>query len=160
MIGRLQVTFEVNGTDQTVVVEPRATLLDALRGECRLTGTRAGCEEGVCGACTVLVDGEPVRACTLFAVQAHGRAVMTVEGLADGDTLHPLQRAFTACHAVQCGACTPGFLMLAAGAFARDPDMDEAALGELAATNLCRCGAGRAIVRALREAQGAMRSAP
>jgi carbon-monoxide dehydrogenase small subunit len=160
MTPRAEITIEVNGRDRTLVVETRTTLLDALREECHLTGTRGSCEEGVCGSCTVLVDGEPVHACTLFAVQARGTSVTTVEGLAAGDTLHPLQRAFADWDAVGCGACTPGFLMLAAGAFLRETALDEAALEDLAATNLCRCGAGARILGALRAAQDAIRNAP
>lgn len=154
---KIQMTMEVNGAQRTIVVEPRATLVDALRDECHLTGTRTGCDEGVCGACTVLVDGEPVRACLMFAVQAHGSEVRTVEGLADGATLGVLQRAFVEAHAVQCGYCTAGFLMLAAGALERDPAMDDDALVALASANLCRCTGYQPIVRALRSARNALR---
>lgn len=156
MTRKIQMTMEVNGRSRTIVVEPRTTLVDALREECHLTGTRAGCDEGVCGACTVLVDGEPVRACLMFAVQAHGAEVRTVEGLAEGGTMHPLQRAFMAEHAIQCGYCTAGFLMLAAGALDRDPGMDDQALVDLASANLCRCTGYQPIVRALRSARDAL----
>jgi carbon-monoxide dehydrogenase small subunit len=150
-------TMEVNGRARTIVVEPRTTLVEALREECHLTGTRTGCDEGVCGACTVLVDGEPVRACLMFAVQAHKAQVHTVEGLADGPRLHPLQRAFEEEHAVQCGFCTSGFLMLAAGALERTPDMDDDAITALASANLCRCTGYQPIVKALRAARDSIR---
>src|SRR5258706_5669990 len=108
------VRLMVNGSDYAVNVEHRHTLLDTVRDHCGLTGTHAGCEHGVCGACTVLLDGEPVRSCLMFAAQAEGRAIRTVEGLAGDDgRLHPLQEAFIEHHALQCGFCTPGFLMLA-----------------------------------------------
>lgn len=158
MSQKIQMTMEVNGRPRTIVVEPRTTLVEALREECHLTGTRAGCDEGVCGTCTVLVDGEPVRACLMFAVQAHGSQVRTVEGLAERGALHPLQRAFVEEHAVQCGFCTAGFLMLAAGALELQPDLDDEELTALAAANLCRCTGYQPIVRALaaaREALGA-----
>jgi len=106
-------------------LEPRRTLLDAIRDGCGLTGTHMGCEHGVCGACTVLVDGDPVRACLMFAVQAEGSAIRTVEGLAEGDQLNDVQQAFIAHHGVQCGFCTPGFLMLATGILEREPDIGE-----------------------------------
>src|SRR5229473_6873243 len=115
MTGQLDVTLNVNGRTYTLQLEPRRTLLDAIREECGLTGSHMGCEHGVCGACTVLLDGDPVRACLMFAVQAEGSAIRTVEGLANADALHPVQRAFIAHHGVQCGFCTPGFLMLATG---------------------------------------------
>ncbi|MEM8853303.1 MAG: (2Fe-2S)-binding protein [Pseudomonadota bacterium] len=155
----IQMTMEVNGTAKTVVVEPRATLADALRDALGLTGTHVGCEQGACGACTVLVEGEPVRACTLFAVQAHGMAVRTVEGLAEGDTLHPLQAAFLEHHALQCGYCTPGFLMLAVGALERNPHMSDEELIEVLSANLCRCTGYQSILRAVKAAQSAMRAA-
>jgi len=106
------VTFTLNGAVQRIRVEARRTLVDAIREECGATGTHTGCEHGVCGACTVLLDGVAVRSCLMFAVQADGRQVRTVEGLAAGGALHPLQQAFIDHHALQCGYCTPGFLML------------------------------------------------
>ena len=108
----MQVSFTVNGQPERVDVEPRRTLADALRDDLGLTGTHLGCEQGVCGACTVLLDGEPVRSCLMLAVQADGFSLTTVEGLA-GDRLHPLQQAFADCHGLQCGFCTPGFLISA-----------------------------------------------
>jgi carbon-monoxide dehydrogenase small subunit len=109
---KYDVIFTVNGHDRTICVEPRRSLADALREDCGLTGTHLGCEHGVCGACTVLVDDKPVRSCLMFAVQAEGARVRTVEGLADGDKLHPLQQAFWDHHGLQCGFCTPGFFWL------------------------------------------------
>src|SRR5438067_11856173 len=107
MMEKIEVSFTANGVPRAIQVEPRRTLLDALREECGLTGTHMGCEHGVCGACTVLVDGDPVRSCLMFAVQAEDSPVRTVEGLADGDNLNALQQAFIAHHGVQCGFCTP-----------------------------------------------------
>ena len=124
-------TLSINGRTYTVQLEPRRTLLDAIREECGLTGTHMGCEHGVCGACTVLLDGDPVRACLIFAVQAQGSAVRTVEDLADGETLHPLQRAFMAHHGLQCGFCTPGFLMLVTGVLEREPGISDDLLLEV-----------------------------
>ncbi len=138
-MNRIDVRLRVNGEHHDIVVEPRRTLADALREECGLTGTHLGCEHGICGACTVLIDGAPARSCLMFAVQAEGMEIRTVEGLADGRQPHPLQAAFMRHHALQCGYCTPGFLMLLAGGIGRDPDMDEAALRELVSSNLCRC---------------------
>ena len=133
-------------------VEPRRTLVDAIRDECGQTGTHIGCEHGVCGACTVLVDGEPVRACLMFAVQAEGKEIRTVEGLADGDELHPLQRAFIDHHGLQCGFCTPGFLMLAAGVLEREPDISDEDLLDVLSSNLCRCTGYQNIIKAVRAA--------
>src|SRR3954470_10970343 len=136
MSDKLDVTFTVNGGTRTVTVEPRRTLADALREDCGLTGTHLGCEHGVCGACTVLVDGEPVRACLMFAVQAQGKEVRTVEGLADGENFHPLQQAFWDHHGLQCGFCTPGFLMLAAGVLEAEPDIGDEELKQVLSSNL------------------------
>lgn len=146
----------VNGRDYAIDAEPRRMLADALREDCGLTGTHIGCAHGVCGACTVIVDGDPVRACLMFAVQAEGRAIRTVEGLADGDTLHPLQEAFIAHHGLQCGFCTPGFLMLAAAVLERDPAVDDAAILDLVAANLCRCTGYTTIIAAVRAAADRM----
>jgi carbon-monoxide dehydrogenase small subunit len=149
------VRLTVNGEPRQLSVEPRRTLADALREDCGLTGTHLGCEHGVCGTCTVLVDGTAVRSCLLFAVQCDGADVRTVEGLAPpGGPPHPLQRAFQAEHALQCGFCTPGFLMLAAGALADDPGIadDPDRLRELLTSNLCRCTGYDAICRAVRRA--------
>jgi len=148
----MRITLRINGIDCEIEVPPRRTLADALREECGLTGTHLGCEHGACGACTVLVDGDAVRSCLMFAVQCDGRAVRTVEGLAAPDgSDHPLQAAFSAEHALQCGFCTPGFLMLAAGALENDPGIaeDPERLRELLTSNLCRCTGYEAIRRAV-----------
>ena len=138
----IEVDLHVNGTTRRVVVEPRRALADVLRDDLGLTGTHLGCQHGVCGTCTVLVDGEPVRACLVLAVQMRGRAIRTVEGLEAPDgTPDPLQTAFSEHHALQCGFCTPGFLMLLRGALDDDPAVvdDDDRLDALLASNLCRC---------------------
>jgi aerobic carbon-monoxide dehydrogenase small subunit len=148
----MRITMTVNGELRDLDVEPRRTLADALRDDCGLTGTHLGCEHGVCGACTVIVDGDAVRSCLMFAVQCDGAEVRTVESLAGPDgTLHPLQRAFSAEHALQCGFCTPGFLMLAAAVLDHDPSIvdDPDRLRELLTSNLCRCTGYEAIRRAV-----------
>src|SRR5882672_8941603 len=146
----VDVTLNVNGQPYALRVEPRRTLLDAIRDECGLTGTHMGCEHGVCGACTVLVDGDPIRACLMFAVQAEGSAIRTVEGLADGEILHPLHRAFMAHHGLQCGFCTPGFLMLATNTLEQRPDIADEELLDVLSSNLCRCTGYQSIVAAVR----------
>jgi carbon-monoxide dehydrogenase small subunit len=155
---RQPVTLSVNGAIFDLVVEPRMTLADALREECGLTGTHLGCEHGVCGACTVLIDGLPVRACLIFAVQCVQVESSTVEGLARGSELHPLQEAFWAHHGLQCGFCTPGFLMLAAGALAENPSPTDDELREILSSNLCRCTGYQNIVTAVKAAAEQMRS--
>ncbi len=150
------VTLVVNGERHAIRVEARRTLADAIREDCGLTGTHLGCEHGVCGACTVLLDGRPVRACLMFAVQADGHAVRTVEGLADGAALSPLQQAFIDNHALQCGYCTPGFLMLGTAILEQDPGIGEADLVDLLSSNLCRCTGYANIVKAVRAAGAAM----
>ena len=159
MTGPVEITLNINGRGYPLRLEPRRTLLDAIREDCGLTGTHMGCEHGVCGACTVLLEGEPVRSCLIFAVQAEGSAIRTVEGLALGDTLHPLQRAFIEHHGVQCGFCTPGFLMLAAGILEREPDIADDALLYALSSNLCRCTGYRGIVAAVRAALAERRGA-
>ena len=151
------VTLTINGTAYAIRVEPRRTLVDAIREDCGQTGTHIGCEHGVCGACTVLVDGEPVRACLMFAQQAEGKQIRTVEGLADGDVMHPMQRAFMENHALQCGFCTPGFLMLAVGVLEREPDISDHDLVDVLASNLCRCTGYQNIIKAVRAAAVEMR---
>jgi aerobic carbon-monoxide dehydrogenase small subunit len=153
------VSLNVNGKPYTVSIEPRKTLADVLRDDCDLTGTHLGCEHGVCGACTVLVDAKPVRSCLMFGVQAEGKVVRTVEGLADGDTLHPLQQAFWENDGLQCGFCTPGFLMLAAGALQENPDMSDDEIREVLSSNLCRCTGYQNIVKAVRLAARQMQAA-
>ena len=145
-----KLALTVNGERHVIDVEPRHTLADALRERCGKTGTNLGCEHGVCGACTVLVDGEPARACLLFAVQLEGKSIRTVEGLAQDGRLHELQRAFMEHHALQCGYCTPGLLMLAAWFIERNPQADDEQVRELVASNLCRCTGYQNIVRAIR----------
>jgi len=157
MTEKIEVGFTVNGEARTIIVEPRRTLGDALREDCGLTGTHLGCEHGVCGACTVLVDDAPVRSCLMFAVQAEGTRIRTVEGLANGDRLHPLQQAFWDHHGLQCGFCTPGFLMLAVGVLEHDPDIDEARLREALSSNLCRCTGYQNILKSVLAAAAAMR---
>ncbi|AEY93622.1 MULTISPECIES: (2Fe-2S)-binding protein [Streptomyces] len=154
----MKITLTVNGTAHALDVEPRRLLADVLRDDLGLTGTHLGCEHGICGACSVLMDGEAVRACLVLAVQCDGRSIRTVEGLAgpDGEP-HPLQRAFSAEHALQCGFCTPGFLMVAAGALDADPDLADKpdAIEGVVGSNICRCTGyepiRRAIARAARE---------
>ena len=142
----------VNGRVHEAAVEPRRTLADFLRDDLGLTGTHLGCEHGVCGACTIVLDGDAVRSCLLLAVQAHGREILTVESLADGDRLHPLQEAFREHHGLQCGFCTPGFLMTLT-CFLRDhQDPTEAEIREALAGNLCRCTGYKNIVAAARAA--------
>jgi carbon-monoxide dehydrogenase small subunit len=154
----VQLRLYVNGDRYDVQVEPRRTLADALREDCGLTGTHLGCEHGVCGACTVLVDGQPVRSCLMFAVQAEDSSVRTVEGLApDDDNLHPVQEAFWKHHGLQCGFCTPGFLTLIAGHLEKFPDASEGELRELLSSNLCRCTGYQNIVKATLAAQQVMR---
>ncbi|MGX9426909.1 MULTISPECIES: (2Fe-2S)-binding protein [Bradyrhizobium] len=158
MPDKRDVTLAVNGKTYAVSIEPRRSLADVLRDDCGLTGTHLGCEHGVCGACTVLVNDKPVRSCLMFGVQAEGKVVRTVEGLADGDTLHPLQQAFWENHGLQCGFCTPGFLMLAAGALQENPDMSDDDIKDVLSSNLCRCTGYQNIVKAVRLAAREMRA--
>lgn len=151
-----EMKFDVNGESKVVLVEARKTLADALREDCGLTGTHLGCEHGVCGACTVLLDDEPVRSCLLFAVQCEGRSVRTVEGLAAGDALHPLQESFSKHHGLQCGFCTPGFLMLSAWIAEQEVVPDDETLREQLSSNLCRCTGYQNIVSAVKEAAASM----
>lgn len=153
----VSVHLRVNGSAATMRVEPRTTLADALRNELRLTGTHLGCEHGVCGACTVLVDGAAVRACLVLAVQAEGREVMTVEGLGDAAHLGPLQLAFRKNHALQCGFCTAGILMTAHALLMEEPDADEDRIREVISGNLCRCTGYLPIIAAIVEAREAYR---
>ena len=152
-----QITLNINGRDHAIAVEPRRTLVDAIREDCGQTGTHIGCEHGICGACTVIVDREPVRSCLMFAVQADGKKIRTVEGLANGDKLHPMQQAFMDYHGLQCGFCTPGFLMLAVGVLEREPDISDEDLMDVLASNLCRCTGYQGIVKAVRAAAKEMR---
>ena len=155
MSDKVAITLMINGRDHAIHVEPRRTLADAIRDDCGQTGTHLGCEHGVCGACTILVDGAPVRACLMYAVQAEGHDIRTVESLATNDELSDLQQAFSAHHGLQCGFCTPGFLMLALGLLRNQPDADEEEVRDALASNLCRCTGYapilRAVMRVLRE---------
>jgi carbon-monoxide dehydrogenase small subunit len=154
---KIDLTLTINGRDYAIKVEPRRTLADAIREDCGQTGTHLGCEHGVCGACTVIVDGEPVRSCLMFAAQAEGKKIRTVEGLAKGDALHPLQQAFMDHHGLQCGFCTPGFLMLAAGVLEREPNISDDDLLDVLSSNLCRCTGYQNIIKAVRAAAVEMR---
>jgi carbon-monoxide dehydrogenase small subunit len=140
------IELTVNGVSRSAAAEVRSSLADFLREKLELTGTHLGCEHGVCGACTVLVDGEPVRSCLMLAVQADGADVTTIEGLADGDTLHPLQQAFMESFAFQCGFCTPGFVMSTLALLRDDPAADEAKVREELSGNICRCTGYQSIV--------------
>jgi aerobic-type carbon monoxide dehydrogenase small subunit (CoxS/CutS family) len=150
----VRISTTVNGTMVNRDVEPRMLLSDFLRHELRLTGSHVGCEHGVCGTCTVQVDGRPVRSCLMFAVQADGRQVRTVEALSDNEdgAFHPLQAAFHAEHALQCGFCTPGFLMSIEPVLDQVGEMDDTQLRALVSGNLCRCTGYESIVRAVRRA--------
>ena len=153
------IALTVNGRKIEALVEPRTHLGDFLREHCRLTGTHLGCEHGVCGACTVIANGSAIRSCLIFAVQAQGMAIVTVEGLAGpGGELHPLQQAFIDHHGLQCGFCTPGFLMLAAATLAERPDIDDEALVEILASNLCRCTGYKNILAAVKAAAAVMKA--
>jgi carbon-monoxide dehydrogenase small subunit len=144
------ITLNVNGRTYEVLLESRKTLADVLRQDLGLTGTHLGCEHGICGACTVLLDGAPVRSCLIFGVQADGHEVRTVESLADGGQLNDLQQAFSRHHGLQCGFCTPGFLMLAVGVLEREPDISDDDLLDVLSSNLCRCTGYQNIVAAIR----------
>jgi carbon-monoxide dehydrogenase small subunit len=144
------ITVTVNGTSYERVVASRLLLSDFLRHELGLTGTHVGCEHGVCGACTVLFDDQPVRSCLMFAVQANGHEIVTVEGLGTPDNLHPLQEAFREAHGVQCGFCTPGFLMTLVPFVKENPNPTEQEIREALAGNLCRCTGYQHIVDAVK----------
>src|ERR1043166_2412504 len=154
----MSVKFEVNGKAVEVEVEPRLTLADCLRDALRLTGTHIGCEHGVCGACTVLVDGAAVRSCLMLAVQAEGAKVITVEGLSHHADLTPLQKSFRKHHALQCGFCTPGMITTAHALLTEEPDCDAARVREVLSGNLCRCTGYISIVEAVLDARDAYRA--
>ncbi|MDF2706429.1 MAG: (2Fe-2S)-binding protein [Nonomuraea muscovyensis] len=160
MTEKLLISLTVNGRrHDDLVIESRYTLVDVLRHHVGLTGTHVGCEHGVCGACTVLLDGAPVRACLIFAAQAEGREIRTVESLSHGGELNDLQRAFSACHGLQCGFCTPGFLMLAEGFLAERPDATREEIREVVSSNLCRCTGYQSIVDAIEQCARGRREA-
>ena len=146
-----EVHLTVNGEPRRASVEPRRMLSELLRDDLELTGTHVACEHGVCGACTVLLDGQPVRSCLVLGVQADGRAVTTIEGVA-GDELHPVQQGFYECHSFQCGFCTPGFVMSTLALLADDPAPEERAIREGVSGNLCRCTGYESIVRGVQRA--------
>ncbi len=151
------ITLNVNGAARTVEVEPRALLAYVLRDQLDLTGTHIGCDTSQCGACTVLVDGRAVKSCTVLAVQAEGRRITTIEGLASNGGLHPLQQAFWEKHGLQCGFCTPGFIMTAVDLLAQNPTPSEAEIRHAIDGNLCRCTGYQNIVAAIQAAAGAGR---
>ena len=149
------IELTVNGQRTECTVQPRLLLTELLRDELRLTGTHVGCGTGACGSCTVLLDGEPVRACLVLAVQAHGAAIETVESVGTPESLHPVQAAFRAHHALQCGFCTPGFIMSAVALFRRSPRATEAEIAATMQGHLCRCTGYRNITDALRSVANA-----
>jgi carbon-monoxide dehydrogenase small subunit len=151
----MKARFEVNGREVEVAVEPRLTLADCLRHHLRLTGTHVGCEHGVCGACTVLLDGKAVRSCLMLAVQAEGSEVVTVEGLSKDEGLTPLQASFRKHHALQCGFCTPGMITTAHALLSEEPDCDADRVREVLSGNLCRCTGYVSIVEAVLDARAA-----
>jgi aerobic-type carbon monoxide dehydrogenase small subunit (CoxS/CutS family) len=160
MADKRSIELTVNGKRYQGLAEPRLILADFLRDELDLTGTHLGCEHGVCGACTVLLDGQAVRSCLMLAVQAEGHELQTVEGLASADgTLHPIQEAFAQDHALQCGFCTPGFLMAIAEYLEEDPDPQEEDVRQRLSGNLCRCTGYQNIVKAVIDAAKQIREA-
>ncbi len=158
MSNLFKLSLTVNGNQYEKEVEPRLLLSDFLRHELGMTGTHVGCEHGVCGACTVLFDGDPVRSCLMFAVQAHGHEVLTVEGLGTIDDLHPIQEAFHDAHGLQCGFCTPGFLTTLVPFLEENPDPTEEEIRDAISGNLCRCTGYQNIVEAVRLAAEKMRA--
>jgi carbon-monoxide dehydrogenase small subunit len=158
MSNLMSISVTVNGTQYERTVEPRLLLSDFLRHDLGLTGTHVGCEHGVCGACTVLFDGQPIRSCQMFAVQANGHQVTTVEGLGTPDNLHPVQEAFREAHGAQCGFCTPGILMTLIPFLEEHPDPTEPEIREAIAGNLCRCTGYQHIVDAVKLAADKMRA--
>jgi carbon-monoxide dehydrogenase small subunit len=156
----MQVRFEINGTPIELEVEPRTTLVDCIRHQAGLTGTHVGCAHGVCGACTVIVDGDAVRSCLMLAIQANGTRVLTVEGISDPAALTPLQAAFRRHNALQCGFCTPGILMTAHALLSNEPNAGEERVREVLSGNLCRCTGYVAIVEAILDARSAYQGEP
>ena len=155
----IPLNLEVNGQAVTTQVSPTTLLIDLLRGPLALTGTHAGCDTAQCGACTVLVDGAAVKSCNVLAVQVQGQRITTVEGLAQGEQLHPLQQAFMDCHGLQCGFCTPGMMMTGACLLAKNPRPSDAEIAEALEGNLCRCTGYVNIVAAVKQAGVAMAGA-
>ena len=151
------ITLQVNGTERSIAVEPRALLCQVLRDDLSLTGTHVGCDTSQCGACTVLIDGRAVKSCTVLAVQAEGQAITTIEGLASGGELHPLQEAFWAKHGLQCGFCTPGMILTAVDFLKQNPEPTEAEIRHALDGNYCRCTGYQNIVAAIQAAAPALR---
>ncbi len=158
--GAVAISLDVNGTVRRISAEPRVTLLDALRNDLGLTGAKPGCERGACGACTVLLDGKPVASCMMLAADAEGRKVTTVEGLGSPEAMSPLQAAFVECDALQCGFCTPGFVVAGAALLQRNPNPSLAEIKEGLAGNLCRCGTYGRIFEAVSRAAKARPAGP
>lgn len=152
---RTAIELLVNGERREVSIEPRRTLADVLRTECGLTGTNLGCEQGICGACTVLLNGDPVRSCLMYAVQCRDAEVQTIEGLVSVGAVDELLEAFSLHHGLQCGFCTPGFIVLAAGILGRTPDISDQELTEALSSNTCRCTGYYGIVEAVKRARDA-----
>lgn len=157
MVNKRTIQLTVNDLPYEVVVEPRLTLVDLLRGELGLGGVHVGCEHGVCGACTVIMDGRAVRSCIMLAVQADGANLQTVEGLRGEGGLHPIQEAFLEAHGLQCGFCTPGFLMSTLELLGENPDPSDEEITETLGGNICRCTGYRSIIEAVRLAASKMR---
>ena len=151
-----QITLNINGNAHKVEVEDRALLADVLRDNLKLTGTHVGCDTSQCGCCTILMNGDAVKSCTVLAVQANGAQITTIEGLANGPVLHPIQVAFSNCHALQCGFCTPGMIMATAGLLANNPQPTDAQIHEGLAGNLCRCTGYINIVESVKQAAKVM----
>ena len=154
------ISLTVNGTAHTAECEDRTLLVELLREQLGLTGTHVGCDTSQCGCCTIHLDGEAVKSCTMLAVQAQGARITTIEGLAQGDTLHPVQAAFSACHGLQCGFCTPGMIMASADLLRRHPDPTDDQIREGLAGNLCRCTGYVNIVAAVKSAAQILKRAP
>jgi len=148
------IVLKVNGQERSLDVEPRTSLLEAVRDQLGLTGAKLGCDIQVCGACTLLVDGKPVSACSVLAVDAGGHAITTIEGLAQGDKLHPIQEAFMEFGALQCGYCTSGFILTAKALFDENPKPSEQEIRDYLAGNFCRCGCYQEIVQAIMNVRG------
>ena len=148
-MGQVAITLNVNGRNQTTLAEPREILADVLRDRLGLTGTHLGCEHGVCGACTVLLDGEMVRSCLLFAVQAQGAEITTIEGLEQDGELHPMQKAFSEYHGLQCGFCTPGMILAGVDLLKRNPDPTADEVRDDMGGNICRCTGYQKIVESV-----------
>ena len=160
MTGRTYVSAKINGEQVDFLCEPRQSLLEALRDELGMTGSKEGCNNGNCGACNVIMDGVLVNACCVLGVEAQGTAVVTIEGVARGDELHPLQTSFLEDAALQCGICTPGFIVAAKALLDKEPDADEARIRHWLAGNLCRCTGYDKIVHAVLDAAEVMRKTP